>query len=110
MLGSHAAQLALALVVFLVRMWRLNAGERLMLPPERILNRLAPALGLHLGHEATPCFDMAPGGVRLPDTLQQPVFCFRRGAVFRPGLPAGLGRVSLRGRRKFWLSASSSAR
>src|SRR3989442_14929332 len=31
----------LFLVVFLVRMWRLNACERLMLPPERILKRLA---------------------------------------------------------------------
>src|SRR2546422_543673 len=31
----------LFLVVFFVRMWRLNACERLMLPPERILKRLA---------------------------------------------------------------------
>src|SRR6266851_112624 len=31
----------LFLVVFVVRMWRLNACERLMLPPERILKRLA---------------------------------------------------------------------
>src|SRR6266849_3638946 len=31
----------LFLVVFLVRMWRLNACERLILPPARILKRLA---------------------------------------------------------------------
>jgi len=32
---DHAAQLALALGLFFVRMWRLNAWERLMLPLER---------------------------------------------------------------------------
>ena len=31
----------LFLVVFLVRIWRLNACERLIVPPERILKRLA---------------------------------------------------------------------
>src|SRR5260221_11914854 len=31
----------LFLVVFLVRMWRLNACERLIVPPERTLKRLA---------------------------------------------------------------------
>src|SRR5438132_11458034 len=34
----------LILVVFLARMWRLNACERLMLPPDRLLMRLAALL------------------------------------------------------------------
>src|SRR5258707_15503077 len=53
----------LFLVVFLVRMWRLNACERLMLPPERILKRLAALrLVFILGIALLSCFGMAAGG------------------------------------------------
>src|SRR4030065_1408988 len=44
----------LFLVVFLVRIWRLNACERLMLPPARILKRLAAPLLVFILGMTTP--------------------------------------------------------
>src|SRR5882672_4955293 len=50
-------------VVFFVRMWRLNACERLMLPPERVLKRFAALrLVFIFGICTISCFGMAPGG------------------------------------------------
>src|SRR5215470_14393904 len=79
----------LFLVVFFVRIWRLNAWERLMLPPERILKRFAALrLVLSLGIALLLFWH---GGGRLPmEALYGPghhFFC----AASRQDATAGFG-------------------
>src|SRR5260221_5785876 len=61
----------LFLVVFLVRMWRLNACERLIVPPERTLKRLA-ALRLGLSFGIAWVLILHGGGVVLRNAFGAP--------------------------------------
>src|SRR5260221_6730685 len=78
----------LFLVVFLVRMWRLNACERLMLPPERILKRLAALRLVFILGIALLLF--WHGGGLLPRSAFRPRQHFLRKLTSRYGATSGI--------------------
>ena len=87
----------LLLVVFLVRMWRLNACERLMLPLARTLNRLAaPLLVFILG--MTDSFSDAPGGYT--GAGREKIHHTERGRIVELGAKVKDRMAWLKGRRK----------